>query len=263
MAAKGCHTPASAASLLGLVAFSPPETTSRVDAELLLLVDTSCALSESEYGKLMEALALSFESGEMVAVIGGGRSGRMSVRLVFYRAGSEEIACICEGEIAGAESAETFAEAIRAGSQGAMPPPQGSGDASLLGFSESAGKRGVFVVAIGGENRLGRTPEWDQAVRGARDAVLESGVEIIGALTVGDPGTVDDYFADNVVGGEVGELVGAVTNVADFDGLEAALPPTLEAFVGALVPEPDSSTLLGMAGMMLARKNRMLEERTM
>ena len=215
---------------------------------------------------MVGSLAQSFESAGMIDAIQSGTTGTLAVSLVFFSQRNQQVVAVEWMEISDANSAIAFAAQVRAG---ADPRPfrhkktaiADAIDEVVPRFRNEGGNQAIFLVGDGIDHHsqavIGSTPR-DQIVSDSRDAALRAGVEIIGALTVGATGTVDDYFEQNVVGGAVEDFEGGVVNAEDFDELVALMDPTLQDFVLGISqnPEPDVALLVCLSFPILARRRR-------
>lgn len=257
-------------SLIGWLMFSPPVSADPVDAELVLLVDVTRSVSNAEFGQLMESFAQTFESAGVVDAIQAGTTGALAVSLVFYSHRNRQAVGVDWMQISDANSAATFAAALRATSRPFRQNQTGIANALERGAGfigdETGGPanlfesttQGVFFVADGIDTHT-QTPNGttrEEVLQGVRDDVLRDGVDVIGALTVGAPGTVDDYFTQNVVGGQVGGIQGEATNAVSYNNLVLTMQPTLVNFIGGIVPEPGVAMLVLSSIPILGRRTR-------
>jgi hypothetical protein len=257
------------AALLGWLAFGPVAKGVDVDAELILLVDVTQSVSGSEFGQMMEGFAQSFESAGVVDAIQAGTLGRLAVSLVFYTHRNMQSVGIDWMEISDANSAASFAALLRSTSQPFAQPRTGISGALDFAVphygSETGGIDNGFTSAVqamaffgeGADDHSGQTNgSRDLTVQNSRDAALAAGVDLIGAMTVGAAGSVDSYFQQFVIGGQVGDYPGGVTNATDFGELAQNMPSFLQGYIAAIVPEPDLAVLAGISSVLILLKRR-------
>jgi hypothetical protein len=245
-----------------------------VDAELLYLVDVTKSVTDEYFATMIESYALAFESSEVIDALLSGGIGSVAASVVFYGSRNEQTVGVGWMEISSEAEAIDFAAAIR-GVEVPRPPNRSNNsavadalDVATLHFGdedELGGTGNGFesetqsVTVLADEIDAGSKPtkgSREATVQAARDASLESGLDVINAITIGSAGSVDDYFAENVIGGGSASSPGMVSNVTDFDQLEASLPSILVGQIAATVPEPSWWMTMGLAGMMVLRHRR-------
>lgn len=241
-----------------------------VDAELLLLVDTTQSVSDAEFGVLMNSVARSFETSGVISAIQSGTIGNLAVSLMFYTHRNQQVVGVNWMMISDANSAAAFAQSIdnltrplsqpRTGLAGALQaatPWFGDETGGVPnGFESSV--QSIFFVGEGVDDHSQRTNgSRDVTVQNASQAALAAGVDMVSAVTVGSPGSVDAYFSQFVVGGQVGGTSGAVLgNASNTAQLSTMMQPTLQGLVTSIVPEPRWSLLALVAVMILGRRRR-------
>ncbi|MEM9236370.1 MAG: DUF1194 domain-containing protein [Verrucomicrobiota bacterium] len=243
-------------------------TAESVDSELLILVDASrTGLRNGEFSALLEGYSNALTSSEVLDSIASGATGKIAVSLSFFNTRRNESAGIPWMVIGSAAEAQAFATGL----QNLSRPRSGSFryqqalEQSLLSFGTETGgpidngfQSAVQIVEVAGARRLPGN------VAGATDQALAQGVDMIGATVVGRrSGRLDSYYADNVIGGGVGDVVASVSSSPVGAGLADVLEDQLSYSVGggaiSSVPEP-SSAILAFSSMgmffLFGRKRR-------
>ncbi len=222
-----------------------------VDREVLLLVDVSKSVTSTDFSNMMSAYADSFASSDVIASLQSGEVGSIAASLVFYGDKDKE-----KNHAVGLEwmliSSETEALAFSDMLRTVEIPFKQKKKTSIAGgldfavplFGTETGEAGngfeseIQVIQITGDGiddgskPAGGSRETKVAEASAR--ALNSGVDVINALTVGQIGDIDAYFAQYVIGGEIDGVVATVTNVEDFSGIGAVMQTQMLA----VVPEP-------------------------
>ena len=246
----------------------------QVDTELLLLVDVSGSVDNSEYSLMMDGYQQAFRNTSVVDAIQSGRYGSIAASVVFWSGANEQSVGLDWTLIDSAESANAFADAL---SSVVRPfsgmTAIGSGleyGTSLFG-DETGGDANAFesvaqIIDISGDGTDNNTPPdgADRAanVRRERDASLAQGVDMINGLPIGNAGgALDQYYIDNVIGGEAGGVEAFTQASNTFSDVEDALTLKLQREVAAgaevsnAVPEPKIAYLLsGICTIFLLRR---------
>lgn len=229
-----------------------------VDTELLLLVDVTKSVTGEEFSLMMSGYADAFESSEVILGLESGTIGSIAAAMVFYGDKKDQELGLDWMEISNTAEATAFADLLRgtarpfdknktsiAGALDFAVPLFGTETGGVDNGFESTLQH-IQVTGDGIDDHSLKTGKnRDQTVADARDAALASGVDVINALTVGATGSVDDYFAQYVVGSSLAGRPGMVTNVENFDEFGAAV----NLQILAAVPEPGMVTGL-LVGLM-------------
>lgn len=242
-----------------------------VDTELLLLVDVSGSVNNSEFNSLRQELANSFRSSDILNSIQSGQEGSLAVSLVFWGGNNRQRTAIDWVNITDSVSAEAFATSL----ENVPRPFRGAtaiGDAlreTVTNFGTETGgnsngfESSVQVVNIIGDGRDNATPpgrDRSGAVADARDLLLASGVDVINGIAINDNDpTLADYYDNFVVGGAVGSQQGSAIPVAGYNNLGVTFTPllasTLTQAAVTTVPEPASGILLlSSCGLLFFRR---------
>ena len=91
----------------------------QVDAELILLVDTSIVVSGQNFDDLLDGYASAFESSAVIAALQAGSQGRIAASVIFFSGAGVQTVGVPWMSISSAATSQAFAAAIRAA---ANPP---------------------------------------------------------------------------------------------------------------------------------------------
>ena len=241
-----------------------------VDTELLLLVDVSGSVDSGEYNLMMNGYSEAFRNLDIGNSVGAGATGAIAVSLMFWSANDQQAVGVDWMKISDSSSANSFADAIDATvrpfqSLTAIGSALTSGTQTFgleTGGQESNGFNSIVqIIDISGDGTDNDTPPaGDRAVnvRNARDASIASGVDMINGLPIGNAGgALEQYYQDNVIASSMPQEA-FTQKVETFDDVADSLEKKLfrEIQAGAevstsSVPEPDSLSLIGLAGVML------------
>lgn len=265
--ARGCGVPGrSLLFAIGLAScLSNEGGAALVDAELVLLVDTSIVVQTQDFNQLMDGYAQAFLSSAVLDAIQTGNHG-IAVSLVFFGGPGTESVGVPWMHITDGTSASGFADAIRNAARPAFNVSSNIADG--LNFAtdqfgtETGNPANGFESARQAINLntetfvlLGNT---QQQITDARDQALSDGVEVINGITVGTFGAngATAYYEANIVGGSSGGQPGIVVNAPNHAQFPSVASNAIAAQILSLVPEPSASVLmvLGMAGVALRRR---------
>ena len=260
---------------LGIAAcgWAPRADAEAVDSELLFLVDiTQTGMNTPQFNTLMDSYADAMTSTQVLDSIQSGATGRIAVSMVFYGGAFTQTVGVPWMSIGSMAEAQQFANivsnlsrpfSISSPSIGAALEFAANHFGTETGGAANGFESAVQVVEVVATSLpLFPNPAADQA---ASNDALASGVDIINSVAVGNrSSTVADYFASNVIGGEVGSVEassGRSTINNSLDGyLAAHFGTTVEggAEVSQLsaVPEPSSVAALSAAAFLLFRRRR-------
>ena len=235
-----------------------------VDTELLLLVDISGSVDATEYGLMMQGYADAFRNTDIITALDNGPKGSIAVSLMFWSANDQQAVGVDWMKIDDQSSSNSFADAIELTTR-PFSSITAIGSALTAGTQsfglETGGTEGngfnstVQIIDISGDGEDNDTPPaGDRAlnVRVARDAAIQSGIDMINALTIGNAGgNLEQYYKDNVIAGSAGGVEAFTQPAVDFGSVEESLTVKLSREVSAggvaasAVPEASTAALLG------------------
>ncbi len=242
-----------------------------VDTEIVLLVDVSGSINESQLNVQKQAFAEAFRSSEVLNAIQRQCHTNKSIAatLVYWAASGQQYTAVEWMKIDSTTTANQFADAIEAS------PTTFSGGRTALGeaithgtqlFGSETGNAGngfeslyqvINLTANGVDNATPpRVRDRSVTVEAARDAALADGVEMINGIPIiVDSPNLDTYFEDHVIGGEVNGVTAQFDSAADFPDLAPAVKNQILHGISAadcppdLVPEPSVSILFAAGAM--------------
>jgi len=185
-----------------------------VDLELVLAVDCSGSVDESEFTLQIRGYASAFSHPSVIRAIRSGRHGAIAVTYVQWSGPFLQYQAVGWTLVNDADSAESFGAKMAAARRSIY-----SGGTSLSGAIDHAvnlfgksgfeGQRQVIDISGDGINNTGRRPA------DARDDAVKRGLTINGLAILTDFGGLDRYFEEHVVGGP-GAFVIAAENFESF-----------------------------------------------
>ena len=264
------------ASLLLMAAGLRAQT--KVDTELLLMIDVSGSVTSKDYAQMMDAYGSAMTSSAVLDAIQGGGTGKIAAAVAFWSSANRQTVGVGWMEISDLGSARVFAGRIR---EVARPFLGTTAIAAAIDFAvplfgtETGGRENGFhshsqIIEIAGDGTDNSSPPrmLDRSVNvmAARDNALRSGVDMINGLGLNTtPERVSEYYQRYVIGGEVAGTPSFVRAVDNYDAFEEMLAANLVAGISAgsrasameAVPEP-SAALLVMPGalLLLLRRRR-------
>jgi hypothetical protein len=215
---------------LALTAAAPAPQAATSDLALVLAVDVSESVDADEYQLQHEGIARAFETKELIAAIAGGSSGAIEVMVLEWSDPEKQVITVDWTRVSDSASAAAFAGKVRASERSSMGLTA-IGNALLAAqaafrrLPETAARHVIDVSGDGMAN-IGPPPQL------VRDELVASGVTINGLAILKSEPWLDQYYDQNVVGGEGGFLV----QVADFEGFIAAMQQKLLSEVAAAQP---------------------------
>ena len=233
---------------IGIAGFAGQSQAIPVGLELLLLVDVSGSVDDTEYNLQKTGYVNAFNNAGIHAAI-GGISGGIAVSYAEWSGSTSQATLVGWTQLTDAASSSAFAAAI-AGTLRAFGGSTAPGSAINWGVGEFAnnfeGTR--TVIDVSGDGTLNSGP----SASAARDAAAAAGFTING-LPIGSQSIVDFYTND------IKTADGFVIAAADFSSFEQAVldkigreiqqPPTG-------VAEPATLMLLGLGLLGLAGLRR-------
>lgn len=231
----------------------------QVDVELSLLVDVSGSVSSSEFGLQRGGYSSAFRNSMIQNAIvdtSDGRLGAIAVNFIYWSTQQQE--ALGWTLIDSAASANAFADSIDAADRpfGGGTQPSAAIDFATPLFSNNGFEGNALVMDVSGDGAGSAS-----ATSNARDAALAAGVDRINGIAIGGSSSVEQFYADNVVGGNGSFLLTAAT----FEDFETAIAQKLQAEITGgdpdgmtPIPLPASVWLLmaALGGLGLLRRSR-------
>jgi len=178
-----------------------------VDLALILAVDVSYSVDNSEYRLQMQGLARAFASRDVVALIRRCRFGRIAVMVVEWSGRRSQSIVVPWTIVSDAAAAQRVARAIsaaprRSGRSWPAPPPAKTSISALIDFavfqlftSPVTAVRHVIDISADGVNNDGERPRF------ARKRAIAAGVTINGLTILNDVNNLDVYFRQYIAAG--------------------------------------------------------------
>ncbi|MBM3537472.1 MAG: DUF1194 domain-containing protein [Alphaproteobacteria bacterium] len=185
-----------------------------VDLELVLAVDCSGSVDESEFTLQIRGYASAFSHPSVIHAIRSGRYGAIAVTYVQWSGPFLQSQVVGWTLVNDADSAEGFGAKMAAArrsiySGGTSLSGVIDYSANLFGKGGYEGQRRVIDISGDGINNTGRRPS------DARDDAVSRGLTINGLAILTDFGGLDRYFEEHVAGGP-GAFVIAAENFESF-----------------------------------------------
>jgi hypothetical protein len=185
-----------------------------VDLELVLAVDCSRSINDAEFALQAQGYAAAFRHPSVLRAIQSGERRAIAVTYVQWAGPFLQNQAIGWTLVNDGESALEFADRFEA-----APRAFYGGGTSLSGIidfgrtlfpkSGFSGRRRVIDISGDGINNSGRL------ATSARDDAVREGLTINGLAILTEVGGLDEYFRDNIMGGE-GSFVVAAENFDSF-----------------------------------------------
>jgi hypothetical protein len=199
-----------------------------VDLALVLAVDVSGSIDTERFNIQRDGYAAAFTNPQVIEAIATGPHGAIAVTFVEWSGPNHEEQTVGWTVIRDPGSSAQFGNAIKSAGRAYSDWTSISAaldfSLALLRGSGHAADRMVIDVSGDGPNNSGR------AIEAARDDAVAAGVTINGLPIVETQPDLDQYYRDNVVGGE-----GALTIVVvDFDSFaKSVLSKLVREIAGA------------------------------
>jgi hypothetical protein len=210
-----------------------------VDLELVLAVDCSRSINDSEFALQVQGYAEAFRHPSVLKAIQSGMRRSIAVTYVQWAGPFLQYQAVGWTLINDGESALEFADRFQA-----APRAFHGGGTSLSGVIDYArtlfpksgfsGRRRTIDISGDGINNSGRL------ATSARDEAVRDGVTINGLAILTEVGGLDDYFRENIMGGE-GSFVLAAD---DFESFAQAIFNKLIREIAGIVGAPELAQAL-------------------
>ncbi len=239
-----------------LLTAAPAEAATLVSTELVLSVDVSGSINATEFNLQRQGYANAFRDAGIIDTIRNLKGG-IAVTLQYWA--SQTAASIGWFHVTDAASSFAFADAIEAASR---PTSASIGSATnvaagirsataLLLTNDFQGDRLVIDVSGDGIQNTGcSSGNCIGTLQAARDEAIAAGITINGLPILNDVANLDQYFAENVIGGSKAFLQAA----ADFSDFEQAVKAKIQREIAPPPPKgtPEPSALAGFVALGLA-----------
>ncbi|MEM9080536.1 MAG: DUF1194 domain-containing protein [Verrucomicrobiota bacterium] len=249
-----------------------PAAAVQVDSELIILVDVSSSMNRVEHNAVMDSLAVSFESGDVLDAVESRSLGTVAASLIFWAGHTQQAVGVDWMEVSDAASAAQFAAAIRSATR---PFRGASAIGSALAYATAAfgtetggvangfesSRQAISIFGDGPDNNTPQRGDGENHVQMARDEAAAAGVDEISSIVLQHPvEDLESYYLENVILQQNGEV--AEVTVIDFNGepqdpVNLGIAQTIGATTVTSVPEPSSVLLGGLAiGAAALRRRR-------
>jgi Protein of unknown function (DUF1194) len=172
-----------------------------VDLELVLAVDCSRSIDDAEFALQIEGYAAAFRHPAVLRAIQSGERRSIAVTYIQWAGPFLQNQSLGWTLINDGESALEFADRMQAAPRafhGGGTSLSGIIDFSRTLFPKSgfSGRRRVIDISGDGINNSGRLAQ------SARDDAVREGITVNGLAILTEIGALDEYFRQNVIGGE-------------------------------------------------------------
>lgn len=230
-----------------------------VGLELMLLVDVSGSVDNTEYNLQKTGYVNAFNNAAVQSAILASQGGAIAVTYIEWSGVAQQSTRVVWTLINSVQSAQAFATALSGVTRAfsGRTAVQTAINSQFGGFgTEVGGTSNGFeslrqVIDVSGDGA-----DNDSNVSGAtgRNNALAAGVDTINGIAILGETGLATYYQNNVVGGTNAFLAVAAT----FQDFDTAIQRKLVREIGNNVPEPASLALMGvaLAGLAVSRRRR-------
>jgi hypothetical protein len=179
----------------------------QVDLALVLAIDCSFSVDSNEFRLQMEGLGRAFMHREVHEAIAKGQTGRIAVTALQWSDENNQMIVVPWTIVSNPDQAEALGQIL-----GRMPRRLAEGGTSIstalqfsamqFDFAPSAERR-VIDISSDGRNNIG------PPVNLVRDRIVARGITINALTILNEWPTLDQYFENNVVGGQANFVIPA------------------------------------------------------
>ncbi|HVM81310.1 MAG TPA: DUF1194 domain-containing protein [Stellaceae bacterium] len=215
-----------------LAAFPQLARAAEADVALVLALDVSLSVDESEYRLQRDGIAEAFESPALEAAVAGGAHRAIEVLVLEWSEPDQQTVTVDWTRISDAASARAFAAKLRATGRSATGRTAiGSALlAAAAAFERLPEKATRLVIDVSGDGMANVGPPPSEV----RDMLVAKGITINGLVILNDEPWVDQYYDMNVVGGAGAFLM----QVEDYRSFAGAIRQKLISELVALPQRP-------------------------
>ncbi len=171
-----------------------------VDVQLVLAVDVSGSVSEERFRLQQKGYAQAFRSHRLLEVIASGNSRAIAVTMTQWTGPTQQEVVVAWRVIRDEASMLAFADEIERTTRrlyGGGTSISGAIEHAMTLFADSETKGGRRVIDISGDGANNR----GKPAAMARDAAVKAGFTINGLPILALEPNLDQYYANNVIGG--------------------------------------------------------------
>ena len=216
--------------ILSAIVFSrKSRASSNVDLVLLLALDVSASIDNSEYLLMRDGLANALSSVQVEQAITSGKIGAIAISVMQWSGFQEQEVKITWIRVASRADLTSLSNQIR------NMPRRYKGGATDIGGAIKFSRdyvhsapfetpRKTIDIAGDGFNNVNESPSFE------RDITVKSGITINGLSIIGEAITLVDFYTKFVIGGNAA----FVEDARDYDGFETAMRRKLLREIGSL-----------------------------